>query len=103
MPGDYSSIDLYGLSLRLSLWLGDAVSNFTGWSLCDTSAFNTLSTLVVDINYQTAATAAAANNLFGCLMGAGATAITSPLIKSIGLGWTATFIAGLWVLGSPAL
>ncbi|KAJ5960786.1 uncharacterized protein N7479_007936 [Penicillium vulpinum] len=53
-------------------------------------------------NYN-AATAAAANNLFRCLMGAGATAIASPLIKSIGIGWTATFIAGLWVLGSPAL
>ncbi|KAJ5513753.1 hypothetical protein N7463_003305 [Penicillium fimorum] len=74
---------------------------FTG--LTTTSAFNTLSTLVIDINYQSAATAAAANNLFRCLMGAGATAIASPLIKSIGIGWTATFIAGLWVLGSPAL
>ncbi|KAJ5978438.1 hypothetical protein N7501_001780 [Penicillium viridicatum] len=74
---------------------------FTG--LTTTSAFNTLSTLVVDINYQSAATAAAANNLFRCLMGAGATAIASPLIKSIGIGWTATFITGLWVLGSPAL
>ncbi|KAF4762640.1 hypothetical protein HAV15_006027 [Penicillium sp. str.  len=74
---------------------------FTG--LTTTSAFNTLTTLVVDINYQSAATAAAANNLFRCLMGAGATAIASPLIKSIGIGWTATFITGLWVLASPAL
>ncbi|KAJ5384134.1 hypothetical protein N7517_002045 [Penicillium concentricum] len=74
---------------------------FTG--LTTTSAFNTLTTLVIDINYQNTATAAAANNLFRCLMGAGATAIASPLIKSIGIGWTATFIAGLWVLGSPAL
>ncbi|CAG8291862.1 unnamed protein product [Penicillium salamii] len=74
---------------------------FTG--LTTTSAFNTLSTLVVDINYQSAATATAANNLFRCLMGAGATAVASPLIKAIGIGWTSTFIAGLWVLGSPAL
>ncbi|CDM34299.1 hypothetical protein DTO013E5_2309 [Penicillium roqueforti] len=74
---------------------------FTG--LTTTSAFNTLSTLVVDINHQSAATAAAANNLFRCLLGAGATAIASPLIKCIGIGWTGTFIAGLWVLGSPAL
>jgi predicted MFS family arabinose efflux permease len=74
---------------------------FTG--LTTTSAFNTLSTLVVDVNYQSAATATAANNLFRCLMGAGATAVASPLIKAIGIGWTATVIAGLWVLGSPAL
>lgn len=35
-------------------------------------------------------------------MGAGATAIAPPLIKSIGIGWTATFLSGLWLLGNPA-
>jgi MFS family permease len=74
---------------------------FTG--VTTTSAFNTLNTLVVDIHYQSAATAAAASNLFRCLLGAGATAVASPLIGAIGIGWTATCIAGLWVVGSPAL
>ncbi|KAJ6075722.1 hypothetical protein N7499_007703 [Penicillium canescens] len=74
---------------------------FTG--LTTTSAFSTLSILVVDIHYQSAATTAAASNLFRCLLGAGATAVASPLIGAIGIGWTATFIAGLWALGSPAL
>ena len=54
--------------------------------LTTTSAESALSTLVVDINYQSAATATAANNWFRCLMGAGATAVASPLIKVIGIG-----------------
>lgn len=68
-----------------------------------TGAFSALNTLVVDINVGTPATAVAANNLFRCLMGAGAAAVANPLIARIGLGWTGTFIAGLWVLCSPAL
>lgn len=74
---------------------------FTG--LATTGAFNALNTLVVDINHQSAATAVAANNLCRCLMGAATTAFVSPLIEAIGLGWTATLIAGLWVLFSPLL
>ncbi|KAJ5618772.1 hypothetical protein N7510_002756 [Penicillium lagena] len=71
--------------------------------LTTTGAFNTLNTLVVDINYETPATAVAANNLFRCLMGAGATAIVGPLINVIGIGWTGTIIAGVWILFSPGL
>lgn len=74
---------------------------FTG--LATTGAFNALNTLVVDVNHQSAATAVAANNLCRCLMGAATTAFVSPLIEAIGLGWTATLIAGLWVLFSPLL
>ncbi|KAK7746612.1 hypothetical protein SLS62_009333 [Diatrype stigma] len=68
-----------------------------------TGAFSALNTLVVDIHVGTPATAVAANNLFRCLMGAGAAAVANPLIERIGLGWTGTFVAGLWVVCSPAL
>ncbi|KAH9908315.1 major facilitator superfamily domain-containing protein [Xylariomycetidae sp. FL2044] len=68
-----------------------------------TGSFSSLNTLVVDINKETPATAVAANNLFRCLMGAGSTAIASPLIDRIGIGWTGTFIAFLWLLFSPLL
>ncbi|KAJ5910691.1 hypothetical protein N7504_005334, partial [Penicillium tannophilum] len=71
--------------------------------LSTTGAFNTLSTLVVDINYSSAATATAANNLCRCLMGAGTTAFVAPLIDAIGIGWTGTIIAVLWVICSPLL
>lgn len=68
-----------------------------------TGAFTSLSTLVVDMNKDTPATAVAANNLFRCLMGAGAAAVANPLIDRIGIGWTGTLIALLWIAFSPSL
>ncbi|KAF7588377.1 hypothetical protein BBP40_005770 [Aspergillus hancockii] len=68
-----------------------------------TGAFMTISTLIVDIHRQSAATAVAANNLFRCLMAAGATAFAAPLIDRIGIGWTATFIVGVWIVFSMCL
>lgn len=66
-------------------------------------AFIALGTLVVDISKDTPATAVAANNLVRCLMGAGAAALATPMIERIGIGWTGTFIAFLWVLFTPCL
>lgn len=66
-------------------------------------ASNVINTLVVDTHKESPATAVAANNLFRCLLGAGATAIATPLINKIGIGWTATFISGLWLFFSPLL
>ncbi|KAL4800764.1 putative MFS transporter [Aspergillus venezuelensis] len=66
-------------------------------------SFSSLNTLIVDINAESPATAVAASNLFRCLMGAGAVAAATPLIKSVGMGWMATLVAGVWVVVSPAL
>jgi MFS family permease len=66
-------------------------------------AFSSLNALIVDLHRQSPATAVAANNLFRCLLGAGAVAVADPLIQRIGIGWTATLIAFLWVLFSPCL
>ncbi len=79
--------------LVLLFFVGHAISG----------AFSTLNTLVVDINKDTPATAVAANNLFRCLIGAGAVAVANPLINRIGIGWTGTFIVFLWILFSPCL
>ncbi|KAK1147333.1 hypothetical protein N8T08_001410 [Aspergillus melleus] len=68
-----------------------------------TGAFTTLSTLVVDVHRHGPATAVAANNLVRCLLGAGAAAVGTPLIDRIGIGWTATFVAGIWAIFSPLL
>ncbi|EHK42404.1 hypothetical protein TRIATDRAFT_33216 [Trichoderma atroviride IMI 206040] len=68
-----------------------------------TGALNGLNVLVVDINSDTPATAVAANNLFRCLVSAGAVAIATPMINRIGMGWMGVFIAGLWVLFSPCI
>ncbi|KAI0480694.1 MFS general substrate transporter [Xylariaceae sp. FL0804] len=62
-----------------------------------------LNVLVVDTHQDSPATALAANNLFRCLVSAGATAAALPLINRIGIGWTSVFIAGVWVAFSPLL
>lgn len=74
---------------------------FTGHTV--TGAFSSLNTLVVDINIESPATAVAANNLFRCLFGAGAVAAAVPLIEQGGMGWTCTFVAGIWLAFSPML
>ena len=68
-----------------------------------TGALNAFNVLVVDMNPTEPATASAANNLFRCLVGAGATAVATPLIAKIGMGWLGVFIAGLWIVFSPAI
>lgn len=71
--------------------------------LTTSGSFNTLNTLVVDVNHRSAATAVAASNLCRCFMGAGTTAFVGPLIDAIGIGWTGTIVAALWGLFSPML
>lgn len=68
-----------------------------------TGAFSSLNVVVVDIHRDSPATAVAANNLLRCLMGAGAAALAIPLINRIGIGWTGTFVAGLWAVFSSSL
>lgn len=94
---------IYGWVMRFQTALAAPLVMLFFIGLSTTGAFNTLNTLVVDVNYHSAATAVAANNLCRCLMGAATTAFVVPLINAIGLGWTATLIAGLWILFSPLL
>lgn len=60
-------------------------------------------TLVVDTHSDIPATATAANNLFRCLISAGAVAIAPFLIEKIGIGFTGVFISGVWLCFSPLL
>ncbi|KAM7202657.1 Major facilitator superfamily domain containing protein [Rhypophila sp. PSN 637] len=62
-----------------------------------------LGTLIMDLNQESPATAAAANNMVRYLVSAGATAAAMPLIDRIGIGWTSVFIVGVWVCFSPFL
>lgn len=59
--------------------------------------------LIVDLYYETPATAMAANNLVRCFLGAGAAAVANPLIKRIGVQWTYCFVSGAIVLVTPIL
>ncbi|RDW62641.1 hypothetical protein BP5796_10943 [Coleophoma crateriformis] len=61
------------------------------------------SVLMVDINPGQAGAATAGYNLVRCLLGAGATALTVPLLDALGIGWNYTFV-GLCIIGlSPML
>ncbi|KAJ5902645.1 hypothetical protein N7495_003173 [Penicillium taxi] len=93
----------YGWVMEYKTSLAGPIAMLFFVGLVTSGAFNTLNTLVVDINYESAATAVAASNLCRCLMGAGTTAFISPLIDAIGIGWTGTLVAALWVGFSPAL
>ncbi|PYH81340.1 MFS general substrate transporter [Aspergillus uvarum CBS 121591] len=81
---------------------GPVVTLFVGSHLL-TGAFTALSTLMVDLNRGSPATAVAANNLVRCLLGAGATAGAAPVIERIGVGWMAVAMAAVWVVASPCL
>ncbi|KAE8386362.1 major facilitator superfamily domain-containing protein [Aspergillus alliaceus] len=93
----------YGWVMRLQIYLAVPLVLLFFSGHLTTGAFSTLSTLIVDIHRQSAATAVAANNLFRCLLAAGATAFAAPLIDRIGIGWTATFIVGVWIVFSACL
>lgn len=69
---------------------------FTGVLVANTA-------LLTDINPGNGAALGAAMNLTRCLMGAGGVAAVTPLINKIGIGYTATITAGLWVVTMPAL
>lgn len=53
-----------------------------------------MNVLIIDLNYSTAATAVAANDLVRCLLGAGSTALVLPMLNALGRGWTYTALAG---------
>jgi MFS family permease len=67
------------------------------------AAYQILSVLLVDIHPGKAATASAANNLMRCEIGAAFAAIISPMINSIGTGWSYTIMALLSVITVPGL
>lgn len=74
---------------------------FMSYSL--TVSFNVSSTLLIDFYPQSPATATAANNLFRCLLGAGATGVIQPMIDAMGRGWAFTFLALFLLVSSPLL
>ncbi|RCI09463.1 hypothetical protein L249_3673 [Ophiocordyceps polyrhachis-furcata BCC 54312] len=61
-------------------------------------SFSVLNTLIVDLNPEAPATAAAANNLVRCTFGAVATAVIEYMLSAMGRGWCFTFLAMLMVI-----
>ena len=67
------------------------------------AAFQIMQTFIVDLCPGKPAAATAANNLFRCLLGAGATAVVNPMIEAMNVGWTYAFAALVWIGLSPLL
>ena len=93
----------YGWTMQsMSALVGiEIVLFFLGMSVA--GAMNGINTLIVDTHPESPATAVAANNLFRCFVSAGATAIATPMINRIGMGYTSVVISGIWFAFSPVL
>lgn len=70
---------------------------------CCTGSFMGVLTLTVDLFPEKPATAMAASNLTRCWIGGGGTALVVPMVNAIGMGWTFTFVAALFIVLCPAL
>ncbi|KAF7518611.1 hypothetical protein G7054_g13391 [Neopestalotiopsis clavispora] len=93
----------YGWTMQTKASLAGIEASLFFLGLFNSGGLSGLNTLVVDTHHESPATALAANNLFRCLLSAGATALAVPLINRIGIGWTSVFIAGVWIFFSPCL
>ncbi|OQE06387.1 hypothetical protein PENVUL_c018G01925 [Penicillium vulpinum] len=77
------SIVIYGVLIPLEPPLLVALAVVFVICFCITAAYNVMNILIVDLYYETPATAMAANNLVRCFLGAGAAAMVNPLIRRI--------------------
>ena len=71
--------------------------------LCLVGSYDVMCVMLVDLYPESPATVTAANNLVRCLLGAGGTGIIIPMIRTMGRGWSFTFIAAVLMLASPML
>ncbi|PGH02361.1 hypothetical protein GX51_04669 [Blastomyces parvus] len=94
-----ASILTFGWTLDKNIHISVPIIStlIVGWAT--TSIQCLVFTFLVDVYTERAATAAAALNLFRCLLGGGGAAAVFPIIKGIGIGWTFTLLAGTVLLG----
>ncbi|KAI2708814.1 hypothetical protein CBS147339_4243 [Penicillium roqueforti] len=97
------SVLVFGWFLNFGIHLAAPTCILFLMGLTLTGAFNTISTLLVDLYPTQAAKATAANNFGRCLLGAGATALIDPMLSAMGRGWCFTFIALVMMATTPLL
>ncbi|OQE13289.1 hypothetical protein PENFLA_c051G02403 [Penicillium flavigenum] len=98
-----ASIIVYGVLIPLKPPLLAALMVVFIICFCITAAYNVMNILIVDLYYETPATAMAANNLVRCFLGAGAAAMVNPLIRHIGVQWTYCSVSGAIAFVTPLL
>lgn len=70
---------------------------------CASASLNCIAALLLDLYVGRAGTVTASNNLLRCLLGAGATAATVPMIDGVGIGWAMTIFGLLNTVFMPLL
>ncbi|KAF9895278.1 hypothetical protein FE257_000181 [Aspergillus nanangensis] len=93
----------FGWVLDYGVHLAAPTSILFVMGLSLTGAFNTVSTLLVDLYPSNASAATASNNFVRCLLGAGATALIDPMLEAMGRGWCFTFVALVMLATAPLL
>ncbi len=95
------SVAIYGwlLHYEAPLWVSILFLFLIGYFM--TASYNVMNVLIVDLNYDTPATATAANNLVRCSIGAASTAAIIPLLNYTGRGMSYTIVAGIWAGLTP--
>ncbi|KIW96910.1 uncharacterized protein Z519_02301 [Cladophialophora bantiana CBS 173.52] len=88
----------FGGHFHHRLWMAFGTARYTTMV-----GFNTLSVLVINLHRKRAATASAASNLVRCLLGAGASAATNPMIEAMRNGWTLTLVGLVELATLPLL
>lgn len=101
--GACATVIAYGwvMKYRTSIAGPEVVLFFAGLFLSGSGTCINL--LVVDIHKDSPASVSAASNLSRCLFSAAATGFAQPLIDAIGIGWTTTAVAFVWLAFSPLL
>ncbi|KAJ5666954.1 hypothetical protein N7462_011363 [Penicillium macrosclerotiorum] len=97
------SILAFGWCLDFRVHLAAPTTILFIMGLTLTGAFNTVSTVLVDLYPTQAAKATAANNFARCLLGAGATALIDLMLSAMGRGWCFTFVSLVMLATSPLL
>ena len=68
-----------------------------------TSIFNTLGTLLVDLNRDQPSTVSAGSNLIRCILSASGLAALQEIIDGVGIGWCFTIFAAIAATTAPIL
>lgn len=98
-----ASIAVYGFLMAHETPLWAALLMIFVICFCITAAYNVMNVLIVDLYYNTPATAMAANNLVRCSLGASAAAAINPFIQTVGVQWTYCAVSSLLMITCPVL
>lgn len=94
---------IYGWLLELHVSIAGFIVVLFATSFVLSASMQVLSTLMVDLWPGRSAAATAANNLFRCEFGAGASAAIQPMIQAMGRGWAYTALALISAASTPFL